>query len=157
MSVQLDNLVEEYYETLPELLSDLSKMIQKDLETYNRSNWRSTISCGGDYHNFIFSSGFDRNTIIKNKIPLIYENLDALHTELEYIHEFLLTQNIGNFKFDYEIISNGGKPALRVFLYGIQEENSSVVKYHNVNPLYYLSIVPLTAVATYCILKIFNH
>jgi len=128
MSVQLDNQVEQHYETLPELLNDLSKMVQKNPEQLpshpwnmhrNYCSWFATIDCSGDYHNLCFSSGGNRGIKPNDQISHTYEDLDSLYTELEYIREFLSTQEIGDFDLSYEIISNGGKPFLRVYLSGL--------------------------------------
>lgn len=113
------------YETLPELLNDLSIMVQKIPSTlpnlWNSVRWTAVIDCGGDYHNLYFSTG-GRNHAPDDKIDHVYEDFDSLYTELEYIQEFLSTQEIGNYNLTYDINSNGGKPFLRVNLVGIRDQ-----------------------------------
>lgn len=167
----LNQQVQNHYETLPELLADLSNTVAQFRKLNPSSIWYSTIDCSGDYHNFSFSTSSlsSLSTSVNGSLESTYENLEALNTELEYIREFLSTQEIGDYNFDYEILFNGSKPFLRVRLTGhlsivlkqIPEELPPSSSFRDFLPykdevgrtILSLSFIPLTVVSSFYVCK----
>lgn len=131
------------YDTLPDMLRDLKLMVENfyiqrsfengDVDGNFFGNWNANISCGGDYHNFVFKTS--------NNIDLFetqtqcnfgqddnqqYENLEALNTELDHIRDFLKDNedSLGHTRMTYEILSNGGRSLLLVKCWGRRQPSA---------------------------------
>lgn len=105
------------YETLPDLLSDLERILSMLYEEDNK-RWFANIDCGGDFHNFTFSStwcsSMDSN-LYNEESGKTYDNLDSLVAEYQHVVEFLENNIPYNTNIDsFLIVANGGNPFIRI-------------------------------------------
>lgn len=143
------------YESLPELLRDLQRMVNGvnfDEEIIKRLNWEATIRCGGNYHTINFTTR--SNSCFELMYPKSevssqlnvgptegFADFDSLNAELNHIRDFITNnKDLADLvKMNYTIQANGATPHLTVLLtgtYNIANEN-----YHDCDENYFANVI----------------
>lgn len=146
------------YESLPELLGDLQRMVHGvnfDEEIIKRLNWDATIRCGGNYHTINFttrsndcfmylaepiSSNSEKSSQL-NAGSEGFADFDSLNAELNHIRDFITNnKDLADLvKMNYTIQANGTTPHLTVQLagtYNIANENC-----HDCDDNYFANVI----------------
>tara|TARA_R100001163_G_C5068136_1_gene207978 strand:+ start:4011 stop:4484 length:474 start_codon:yes stop_codon:yes gene_type:complete len=146
------------YETLPELLEDLKKLINVN-NYYTNNNWSAVICCGADYHDLEFTNQTNtRDCTSYSNFSYNYPDLDSLHTELHHIRDYLSKNQLAladDVKLEYSVKNNQmGKPFLVVKLTGSFKENeTSFVDNYNFGLVVYIASIPLMVTASLALSK----
>ena len=117
------------YESLPDLLEDLRKLATAaDFDEKScYPVWDAEIVSGSDYHRLNFNTSYDVYLLggygcgkpykvsSEDNLGEGYADLDSLETELDYIRNFIVSnESLGKMTLRYSVDANGGRPHLKV-------------------------------------------